>query len=114
MKSSLPRKVQCVETGEIFNSIHEAARKFQCNPANISRIVNDNLDWVCAGVHWKALEPNKEVRYTALPNKGIGESFNTKRELAEFLGVSIDVVKYHLQSHTPIRGYTIDSNYITA
>lgn len=34
------KKVRCIETGEIFNSITQAAKQFNCNVGNISKVVN--------------------------------------------------------------------------
>ena len=49
-----PIKVQCIETGEIFNSIGEAQRKF--NIKRHSGIMSAiNKGWTCGKVHWKLL-----------------------------------------------------------
>ena len=48
-------KVRCVETGEIFNSIVEASKKYNIAPTHITRVcrggrnMTGGFDWECAG-----------------------------------------------------------------
>ena len=46
------RKVKCIETGEIFNSITEAAKYVKGATTNISKCCK-NLKYVCKGYHWE-------------------------------------------------------------
>lgn len=53
--SKVAKKVVCVETGEVFVSGADAARKYNCYPANISRCLHGTIK-TAAGLHWKFLE----------------------------------------------------------
>ena len=51
-----PKKILCVETGEIFDSIAEAARQKRIKSKNaISRVAKGKQS-VCCGYHWKYCE----------------------------------------------------------
>lgn len=52
VKNSKP--VQCVETGEIFQSLHDAARCKQLNQGNISRAAKTGMK--CGNFHWVFLK----------------------------------------------------------
>ena len=49
------KKVLCIETGEIFESVHEATRKTGVDFSNISRVCNGKLK-TTGGYHWKFLQ----------------------------------------------------------
>ena len=111
--SSKPRKVQCIETGEVFDSIHAAARAYQRQPGNLSRIIAHNLPNAWAGKHWRALSSTTHVEFLAIGNKGLVLTFDTIKKLADCLGVSRDTIKWHLHSGTPIQWYLIEKREIT-
>lgn len=46
------KKIQCVETGEIFDSITEAAEAINRSPSGICACLNGEQN-VCADYHWK-------------------------------------------------------------
>ena len=50
-KKSLGKKVKCVETGEVFNSVKEACEKYN---NHISSVINGNRKTAC-GYHWKLI-----------------------------------------------------------
>lgn len=45
-------KVQNVETGEIFNTVNDAAKAHRVSPSSITQAVK-NPTWKCSGFHWK-------------------------------------------------------------
>ena len=49
---SLSKKVLCVETGEVFESTHDAYRKTGIHPSHISRVCNGKRK-TASGYHWK-------------------------------------------------------------
>jgi hypothetical protein len=51
MKRKLGTNIKCVETGECFNSIREAARNIKRQNHSIMNVL-DNPDRTCAGFHW--------------------------------------------------------------
>lgn len=53
--SKVAKKVICVETGEVFVSGADAARKYNCSPANISQCLHGAAK-TAVGLHWKFLE----------------------------------------------------------
>ena len=53
--STVAKKVVCVETGEVFVSGADAARKYNCSPVYISRCLHGTTK-TAAGLHWKFLE----------------------------------------------------------
>ena len=53
-RKDLSKKVLCVETGEIFESAHEAQRKTGINQGSISAVCNGKLK-TTGGYHWKFL-----------------------------------------------------------
>ncbi len=53
--SKVAKKVVCVETGEVFISGADAAKKYNCSPASISRCANGKIK-TAAGLRWKFLE----------------------------------------------------------
>lgn len=48
------KKVLCVETGEVFDSIHEAERKTGIRAQNISKVCLGKRN-IAGGYHWKCL-----------------------------------------------------------
>ena len=53
------KKVLCVETGELFESIMEASRKTGVDFSNISKVCSGKLK-TTGGYHWKYLEAETE------------------------------------------------------
>ena len=55
-----PKKILCVETGEVFDSIAEAARQkgIRCKTA-ISRVAKGKQS-ICCGYHWKYYEEKED------------------------------------------------------
>lgn len=49
------RKCECVETGDVFNSISEASRKYKLNKSNIG-VACREPNRVCGGYHWKYID----------------------------------------------------------
>ena len=52
MKEANSKKVQCLETGEIFNSASEARRNKQIKGNHITECCNGARK-TCGGFHWK-------------------------------------------------------------
>ena len=44
--------ILCIETGEIFESINLASKKFNCSESNIRRVLKGKQN-KCANMHWK-------------------------------------------------------------
>ena len=53
--SKVAKKIFCVETGEVFISGADAAKKYNCCPATISQCLHGRTK-TAAGLHWKFLE----------------------------------------------------------
>ena len=53
MSESAKKKVRCIETGEIFNSMQEAGDKYNRCPYNLSRAIKNGKTF--AGYHWELL-----------------------------------------------------------
>lgn len=51
-KLKIIKKVKCVETGEIFNSVTEAAKSVKSETSNISKCCR-NSKYICKGYHWE-------------------------------------------------------------
>lgn len=47
-----PRKVMCIETGEVFQQIKEAGEKYGICPANITAVCSHRRE-KAGGYHWK-------------------------------------------------------------
>lgn len=61
------KPVKCVETGECFRSVMEAAKKYNYNQGNISNAcVNRNCTYTAHGYHWKFITLEE---YNAQKNK---------------------------------------------
>lgn len=54
------KKVLCVETGEIFESVREASKKTGISIGSISMVCNGKRGIAC-GYHWKFYEPINNV-----------------------------------------------------
>ena len=52
---TLAKKVLCVETGEIFNSVRQAAEFYHISHQAISRVCRGERK-ITAGKHWKYIE----------------------------------------------------------
>lgn len=52
MANSHKKKIECIETGEVFNSRNEAALAYNVNPSGISRAANGEQN-TSAGKHWR-------------------------------------------------------------
>ena len=51
----LSKKVKCVETGEVFESIMDVERKLGLNNSHICKCCNGKLK-TCGGYHWECVE----------------------------------------------------------
>lgn len=51
IKKALQKKVQCIETGKIYESVKSAAKDYNAGHSNISSACKYNKK--CAGMHWK-------------------------------------------------------------
>lgn len=49
-----PKKIVCVETGEVFNSINDAGRKYRVSPQCIRKCAKGEYNTI-KGKHWKFL-----------------------------------------------------------
>ena len=49
------KRVKCVETGEIFDTIHQASRKMGLDDGSICRCCNGERK-TCGGFHWEFIE----------------------------------------------------------
>lgn len=54
-KSHKGRRVLCVETGEIFHSVHEAERQLGINSSNILAVCNRKRQ-TAGKLHWKYID----------------------------------------------------------
>lgn len=52
--SRRPRKVVCLETGTVYNSLNEASRTLGAQPSNITFAIRRN--GTCKGYHWQYVE----------------------------------------------------------
>lgn len=52
------KKVRCVETGKVFNSVTEAAKSVKGASTNISKCCK-NFKYICKGYHWEYVEKEK-------------------------------------------------------
>lgn len=52
---SWSKKVVCLETGKIYNSMKEAAEKIFIHPAAITYAAKDPLKRTAGGYHWKCI-----------------------------------------------------------
>lgn len=46
------RKIQCVETGKVYDGVAETARNFNMSEGNLSETLNGKRK-TCAGYHWR-------------------------------------------------------------
>lgn len=60
MKEANSKKVQCIETGEIFNSASEAKRIKQIKGNHITECCKGERK-TCGGFHWKFVTTNKDA-----------------------------------------------------
>ena len=49
------KKILCVETGEVFDAIVDAANKYCINAGNIGRVCEGKRK-TCGGYHWRYLD----------------------------------------------------------
>lgn len=54
-----PKKIVCVETGEVFDSIAEAARQKGIRCKNAISLVAKGKQSICGGYHWEYYEEKK-------------------------------------------------------
>lgn len=106
--SSNRRRVRCIETGEVYASIHEAAKAMKRSPGNLSRIVRYGMRDKYAGYHWEAIDPATSVTFMIVPNCGNTMKFESCQAIADYLAISLSNVRYHLKSHTPVKGVLIE------
>ena len=59
ISKSHQKKVICVESGEIFNSITEASKAVDIDPSNISNCLAGRKK-TAAGYHWRYYEENEK------------------------------------------------------
>lgn len=58
MSEKAKKKVRCIETDEVFNSVTEAGEKYNRHSGNISRAIKKNK--TCAGYHWEYVDLGDE------------------------------------------------------
>lgn len=108
LASSRPRIVKCVETGEIFPSVHAAARAYKITGTNLARILNHHLiDHTLAGYHWEALSPTIRVFYQLVPYEGEVVNFSSITGIMAYLDVTEGQVHYALRKGIRIEGYRV-------
>lgn len=56
-ESSIPKKIRNIETNEIFDSISEISKKYNCSRKTIKKACLDNT-YKCAGYHWEFYKEN--------------------------------------------------------
>jgi len=66
---SKERSVCCIETGEVFSSIADAARAKGCTAANISKAMRKR--GVAAGGHWRPVVPDYMNEMTVRKARGL-------------------------------------------
>lgn len=67
------RTIKCVETGELFDSIREAAEKFGLHASNIGSNLQGKTSH-CGGYHWEYVElHDKPVKPKSAPSMTIEE-----------------------------------------
>lgn len=90
-----PKKVICINTGEIFNSTTEAAEKMGVGQAKVSLCCNNKREHT-GSYQFAFYEEGKKYMLKELKNKrapkkviclNTGEIFNTTREAAEKMGI---------------------------
>lgn len=54
MSEKAKRKVRCIETGEVFNSMNEAGERYNRQPCNLGRAIKNNKTF--AGYHWEYID----------------------------------------------------------
>lgn len=89
------RKIHCVETGKIFDSIKTAAEHYGLKRPNISAVLAGKNKTSC-GFHWEFAEENPPTKQIKKPPKTTAKSvrcvetqevFKSLREAAEFFGI---------------------------
>ena len=74
-----PKRILCVESGEIFESMSAAARHVHVEQSNISRAARGRQK-TCAGFHWKYVdEDTKDIGTLTLAEGKITEWLSTKK-----------------------------------
>ncbi len=108
---TIRQEIVCVETGEIFKSIVEAAKFANRNEANIravlyERIETSGKDENGNRYHWKYLDESKNInlRKARRPNKvkclETGEIFSCVSEVCKKLDIKYNSLSGHLQRHS--------------
>lgn len=112
-------EIYCVETGEVFESITEAAKFANRNEANIravlyGRIETSGKDENGNRYHWRYVDENKNVnlRSCKKPKKVIcentGEVYNSVKEAIEKLKVKEWALRWNLEGHSKTVAVYID------
>ena len=57
--NAFPKKVQCVETGIIYNSLYSAAKAIKLTKGNSISLCCRGKQKTAGGYHWKYLDDNK-------------------------------------------------------
>lgn len=92
-------KVKCVETGEIYFSLNEAARAKKISPGNLCLYLKYKIDGTRGGYHWEIAE--KELPPKILC-KETGKIYSTQKEAAEDIGCCRSAVSYAIRTKTPV------------
>lgn len=96
----LTRRVRCIETGELFNSINDACNKYNIRRTGITACCSGKQH-LCGGFHWeyvdkemkvvKNFNKNKENQKEAVSKKVIcietGKIFNSAKEAGDSVGL---------------------------
>lgn len=90
----LLKKVVCVETGEIFDSVADASRKIGCDPSSIVHICNHrSKTYTVGGYHWCYFDEYYDYEYPECRKRQIvcletGRKFESSREAARVTGAT--------------------------
>lgn len=88
------RQVRCIETGQVFNSITDAARRLGVTPAAISHVLKGRQA-TAAGHTWEYAQgvPVPQKRYTGLYRDRNGGVYTSLRAFAQRHGYTIRQVQ---------------------
>lgn len=100
----MPRKervVRCVETGEIFPSIHAVCRAYKISPSNLCTYLRYNMEGTRAGFHWETLgfRPAPKIECTETH-----ERFATIEEAAKRFNVCKATISRAIKSACQTKG----------
>jgi hypothetical protein len=92
------KKIMCVETGEVFTTVLEAASTYNVSPPNITRCLTGETIGTSGGVHWAYCGDTEtisklqnHINNGSLTQKSVlcletGETFKTAKDAAVHLG----------------------------